>query len=53
MVEIAAHGSPVILDLLLRLAFRRGARLGGRASSRSGLSFQGELTSRKPKRCGT
>lgn len=28
MVEIAAHGSPVILDLLLRLALQHGARLG-------------------------
>jgi tRNA modification GTPase len=29
LVEIAAHGSPVILDLLLRQAIDRGARLAG------------------------
>ena len=27
LVEIAAHGSPVILDMLVRLALRGGARL--------------------------
>src|SRR5262249_2816348 len=27
LVEIAAHGSPVILELLVRLALQRGARL--------------------------
>ncbi|MGC2213041.1 MAG: tRNA uridine-5-carboxymethylaminomethyl(34) synthesis GTPase MnmE [Silvibacterium sp.] len=46
MVEIAAHGSPVILDLLLRLALQHGARLGrpGEFTERAFLSGRIDLT---------
>ncbi|MGB0125984.1 MAG: tRNA uridine-5-carboxymethylaminomethyl(34) synthesis GTPase MnmE, partial [Silvibacterium sp.] len=43
---IAAHGSPVILDLLLRLALQHGARLGrpGEFTERAFLSGRIDLT---------
>jgi tRNA modification GTPase len=46
LVEIAAHGSPVILDLLVRLALRRGARLArpGEFTERAFLSGRIDLT---------
>ncbi len=46
LVEIAAHGSPVVLELLLRLAIRRGARLArpGEFTERAFLSGRIDLT---------
>lgn len=46
LVEIAAHGSPVILDLLVRLALRQGARLArpGEFTERAFLSGRIDLT---------
>jgi len=46
IVEIAAHGSPVILDLLLRHAIARGARLAepGEFTQRAFLSGRLDLT---------
>jgi tRNA modification GTPase len=46
LVEIAAHGSPVILDLLLRRALDRGARLAepGEFTQRAFLSGKLDLT---------
>jgi tRNA modification GTPase len=46
VVEIAAHGSPVVLDLLLRRALERGARLAepGEFTQRAFLSGQLDLT---------
>lgn len=46
LVEIAAHGSPVILDLLLRLALQHGARLArpGEFTERAFLSRRIDLT---------
>lgn len=46
LVEIAAHGSPVILDLLLRSALQRGARLArpGEFTERAFLSGRIDLT---------
>lgn len=46
LVEIAAHGSPVILELLLRLALRHGARLArpGEFTERAFLSGRIDLT---------
>jgi tRNA modification GTPase len=46
VVEIAAHGSPVILDLLVRSALRRGARLArpGEFTERAFLSGRIDLT---------
>ena len=46
VVEIAAHGSPVVLDLLLRLAVARGARLAdpGEFTQRAFLSGRIDLT---------
>jgi tRNA modification GTPase len=46
LVEIAAHGSPVILDLLVRLALQRGARLArpGEFTERAFLSGRIDLT---------
>ncbi len=46
IVEIAAHGAPVVLDLLLRLALERGARLAdpGEFTQRAFLSGRIDLT---------
>ncbi len=46
IVEIAAHGSPVVLDLLLRQAIGRGARLAepGEFTQRAFLSGRIDLT---------
>jgi tRNA modification GTPase len=46
LVEIAAHGSPVILELLVRLALQRGARLArpGEFTERAFLSGRIDLT---------
>ncbi len=46
VVEIAAHGSPVILDLLVRRAIERGARLArpGEFTERAFLSGRLDLT---------
>lgn len=46
LVEIAAHGSPVILELLIRLALRHGARLArpGEFTERAFLSGRIDLT---------
>ncbi|MFT4114381.1 tRNA uridine-5-carboxymethylaminomethyl(34) synthesis GTPase MnmE [Silvibacterium sp.] len=46
LVEIAAHGSPVVLDLLLRLALQQGARLArpGEFTERAFLSGRLDLT---------
>ncbi|HEX3469660.1 MAG TPA: tRNA uridine-5-carboxymethylaminomethyl(34) synthesis GTPase MnmE [Silvibacterium sp.] len=46
LVEIAAHGSPVILELLVRLALRQGARLArpGEFTERAFLSGRIDLT---------
>ena len=46
LVEIAAHGSPVILELLVRLAVRAGARLArpGEFTERAFLSGRLDLT---------
>lgn len=46
LVEIAAHGSPVILDLLVRLALRAGARLArpGEFTERAFLAGRIDLT---------
>ena len=46
LVEIAAHGSPVVLDLLLRQAIERGARLAepGEFTQRAFLSGRIDLT---------
>jgi tRNA modification GTPase len=46
LVEIAAHGSPVILDMLVRAALRRGARLArpGEFTERAFLSGRMDLT---------
>ncbi len=46
IVEIAAHGSPVVLDLLLRRAIARGARLAepGEFTQRAFLSGRLDLT---------
>ena len=46
LVEIAAHGSPVILELLVRSALQRGARLArpGEFSERAFLSGRIDLT---------
>lgn len=46
LVEIAAHGSPVILDLLVRSALQRGARLArpGEFTERAFLSGRIDLT---------
>jgi len=46
LVEIAAHGSPVILELLVRLALRHGARLArpGEFTERAFLSGRIDLT---------
>ncbi len=46
LVEIAAHGSPVILELLVRLALRKGARLArpGEFTERAFLAGRLDLT---------
>src|SRR5262249_45322364 len=46
LVEIAAHGSPVILDLLVRLALSKGARLSrpGEFTERAFLAGRIDLT---------
>jgi len=46
LVEIAAHGSPVVLELLVRLALRSGARLArpGEFTERAFLSGRLDLT---------
>jgi tRNA modification GTPase len=46
LVEIAAHGSPVILDMLVRSALQRGARLArpGEFTERAFLSGRIDLT---------
>lgn len=46
LVEIAAHGSPVVLELLVRLALRRGARLArpGEFTERAFLAGRLDLT---------
>ena len=46
LVEIAAHGSPVILELLVRLALKQGARLArpGEFTERAFLSGRIDLT---------
>ena len=46
LVEIAAHGSPVVLELLMRLALQRGARLArpGEFTERAFLSGRIDLT---------
>jgi tRNA modification GTPase len=46
LVEIAAHGSPVVLELLVRLALRQGARLArpGEFTERAFLSGRIDLT---------
>ena len=46
LVEIAAHGSPVVLDLLLRAALERGARLAepGEFTQRAFLAGKIDLT---------
>ena len=46
LIEIAAHGSPVVLDLLLRQAVHNGARLGepGEFTQRAFLSGRIDLT---------
>jgi len=46
LVEIAAHGSPVVLDLLMRLALQRGARIArpGEFTERAFLSGRIDLT---------
>ncbi|GGH01825.1 tRNA uridine-5-carboxymethylaminomethyl(34) synthesis GTPase MnmE [Silvibacterium dinghuense] len=46
LVEIAAHGSPVVLDLLLRWALQQGARLArpGEFTERAFLSGRLDLT---------
>lgn len=46
LVEIAAHGSPVVLDMLVRLALRQGARLArpGEFTERAFLSGRIDLT---------
>ncbi|WP_446745240.1 tRNA uridine-5-carboxymethylaminomethyl(34) synthesis GTPase MnmE [Silvibacterium acidisoli] len=46
LVEIAAHGSPVVLDTLVRLALRQGARLArpGEFTERAFLSGRIDLT---------
>jgi len=46
LVEIAAHGSPVILELLMRLALQRGARLArpGEFTERAFLTGRIDLT---------
>ena len=46
LVEIAAHGAPVILDMLVRLALRAGARLArpGEFTERAFLSGRLDLT---------
>ena len=46
LVEIAAHGSPVVLELLIRLALQRGARLArpGEFTERAFLSGRIDLT---------
>jgi tRNA modification GTPase len=46
LVEIAAHGSPVILELLVRLALQQGARLArpGEFTERAFLSGRIDLT---------
>ena len=46
LVEIAAHGSPVILEMLVRLALRAGARLArpGEFTERAFLSGRLDLT---------
>jgi len=46
LVEIAAHGSPVILELMVRLALQRGARLArpGEFTERAFLSGRIDLT---------
>jgi tRNA modification GTPase len=46
LVEIAAHGSPVVLDLLLRRALAHGARLGnpGEFTERAFLAGKLDLT---------
>jgi tRNA modification GTPase len=46
LVEIAAHGSPVVLELLVRLSLKRGARLArpGEFTERAFLSGRIDLT---------
>jgi len=46
LVEIAAHGSPVVLDLLVRLALKNGAQLArpGEFTERAFLSGRMDLT---------
>lgn len=46
LVEIAAHGSPVVLELLVRMALRQGARLArpGEFTERAFLSHRIDLT---------
>ncbi len=46
LVEIAAHGSPVVLEMLVRLALRAGARLArpGEFTERAFLSGRMDLT---------
>jgi len=46
LVEIAAHGSPVVLEMLMRLALQRGARLArpGEFTERAFLSGRIDLT---------
>lgn len=46
LVEIAAHGSPVVLELLVRMALRQGARLArpGEFTERAFLSGRMDLT---------
>lgn len=53
VVEIAAHGSPVVLELLLRRAMELGARLAtpGEFTQRAFLS--GVLILPRPRQCAT
>src|ERR1700734_2516538 len=46
LVEIAAHGSPVVLEMLLRMALREGARLArpGEFTERAFLAGRLDLT---------
>src|SRR5581483_6085890 len=46
LVEIAAHGSPVVLEMLVRLALRAGARLArpGEFTERAFLAGRIDLT---------
>ena len=53
VVEIAAHGSPVVLELLLRRALELGARLAEPGEFTSALFWPGGWTLRRLRRCAT